>query len=679
MQIKGQIDEIIYQNEVNGYTICTIETEENEIITAVGYLPFINVGDTLKLEGNFVTHQEYGEQFKITTFEKQIPETKEALEKYLSGGVIKGVGPTTAKRIVEKFGEETIPILKFEPDKLSTIKGISKAKAKEISEEFNEKWELWQIVGFLEKFGISASNAKKVYKELGEDAITEIEKNPYILIDITYGVDFLKIDKMAMDLGIPYNNEKRIESAIKYSLLISSYNGHTCVLKENLIQFVEQLLNVNETDIENALINSNANKKIVIEKREEKEWIYLYPFYKAEMNIAERINVMLKTRNVKYIDNFDKLLETSQTKSDILLSEKQKEAIKMINDNNICVITGGPGTGKTTIIKTIIDIYTKNKMKVVLCAPTGRAAKRITETTGVEAKTIHRLLEIGKIEEEQIENVDYQTTPIDGDVVVIDEMSMVDVILMNHLTKSMYLGTKLILVGDINQLSSVGPGNVLKDIIKSEKIPTIELNTIFRQAAKSKIVVNAHNINNGFSFTRKYEEKDNLLEIPQDAKQDFFYINESKQDKILENILSLCKERLKKYNNYDFFKNIQLITPTKKGNLGTKELNKQLQEALNPKRAGIPEKQYGGQIFRQGDRIMQIKNNYDIFWEKRQGKYESGTGVFNGEIGRLTKIDEKEKQLKITFDDNKEAWYNFTDLEQLDLAYAITVHKAQRK
>ena len=678
MQIKGQIDEIIYQNDINGYTICTIETE-NELITAVGYLPFINVGDTLKLEGNFVTHQEYGEQFKIDTFEKQMPETKEALEKYLSGGVIKGVGPATAKRIVEKFGDETIPVLKFEPDRLSTIKGISKTKAKEISEEFNEKWELWQIVGFLEKFGISANNAKKVYKELGEDAIAEIEKNPYVLIDITYGVDFLKIDKMAMDLGIEYNNEKRIESAIKYSLLISSYNGHTCVLKENLIQFVEQLLNVNENDIENSLINSNANKKIVIEKREEKEWIYLYPFYKAELNIAERIAAMLKTRNIKYIDNFNKLLEKSQKNSDIILSDKQKEAIRTINDNNICVITGGPGTGKTTIIKTIIDIYQENKMKVVLCAPTGRAAKRITETTGVEAKTIHRLLEIGKIEEEQIENIDYQTAPIDGDVVVIDEMSMVDVVLMNHLTKSMYIGTKLILVGDINQLSSVGPGNVLKDIIQSNKIPTVELNTIFRQAAKSKIIVNAHNINNGFSFTRKYEEKDNLVAIPEDAKQDFFYINESKQDKILENILSLCKERLKKYNNYDFFKNIQLITPTKKGALGTKELNKQLQEALNPKQVGKAEKQYGGQIFRQGDRIMQIKNNYDIFWEKRQGKYESGTGVFNGEIGRLTKIDEKEKQLKITFDDNKEAWYNFTDLEQLDLAYAITVHKAQRK
>ena len=678
MQIKGQIDEIIYQNDINGYTICTIETE-NELITAVGYLPFINVGDTLKLEGNFVTHQEYGEQFKIDTFEKQMPETKEALEKYLSGGVIKGVGPATAKRIVEKFGDETIPVLKFEPDRLSTIKGISKTKAKEISEEFNEKWELWQIVGFLEKFGISANNAKKVYKELGEDAIAEIEKNPYVLIDITYGVDFLKIDKMAMDLGIEYNNEKRIESAIKYSLLISSYNGHTCVLKENLIQFVEQLLNVNENDIENSLINSNANKKIVIEKREEKEWIYLYPFYKAELNIAERIAAMLKTRNIKYIDNFNKLLEKSQKNSDIILSDKQKEAIRTINDNNICVITGGPGTGKTTIIKTIIDIYQENKMKVVLCAPTGRAAKRITETTGVEAKTIHRLLEIGKIEEEQIENIDYQTAPIDGDVVVIDEMSMVDVVLMNHLTKSMYIGTKLILVGDINQLSSVGPGNVLKDIIQSNKIPTVELNTIFRQAAKSKIIVNAHNINNGFSFTRKYEEKDNLVAIPEDAKQDFFYINESKQDKILENILSLCKERLKKYNNYDFFKNIQLITPTKKGALGTKELNKQLQEALNPKQAGKAEKQYGGQTFRQGDRIMQIKNNYDIFWEKKLEKYENGTGVFNGEIGILSNIDEKEKQLKITFDDNKEAWYNFTDLEQLELAYAITVHKAQRK
>ena len=457
MEIKGSIEDIIYQNETNGYTICEIETED-ENITAVGYLPFINKGDSLKIIGKFVVHQEYGRQFKIDTFEKLMPETTDAIEKYLSGGIIKGIGPATAKKIVKTFGEDTISVFKFEPLKLANIKGINETKAIQMAQEFNEKWEMWQIVSFLERFGISSSNAKKVYDTLGNDAIHEIETNPYVLIDIAYGVDFKKIDKMAMDLGLPYNSDKRIESGIKYALILASYNGHTTIAKENLIKFVIDLLDVTTDEIENCIINLKGKSQIVSEKRDEIEWLYLFPFYKAEKNISEILKMLILSKNTKKIKNFEHEMELQERKLDIDLSEKQKEAVKAINDNNVCIITGGPGTGKTTIIREIIAIYESKGKKVVLCAPTGRAAKRMTETTGSEAKTIHRLLEIGKVQDEaKLESVDYDVLPIDADVIIVDEMSMVDVFLMNYLLKGIYLGTKLILVGDSNQLPSVGP------------------------------------------------------------------------------------------------------------------------------------------------------------------------------------------------------------------------------
>ncbi len=666
MELKGQIEEIIYQNELNSYTICNIKVD-GELITAVGYLPFIVIGDTVKLNGKYVMHQEYGEQFKIDTFEKIMPETLEGLEKYLGSGIIKGIGPNTAQKIIEKFGEETINIFKCSPEKLSLVKGISKIRALEMAEEFNEKWELWQIVAFLEKFGVNANNAKKIYDALSKNAVEEIEKNPYILVDISYGVDFKKIDKIAMEIGIATNNEKRIESAIKYGIIISAYNGHTCVVKDNLIIFMEQLLNVPIQDIENGIINLKVKEEIIVEKREEEEWIYLYPFYKAEKNIAEIIQVFKKSKNVKKIERIQEELKKQEKQFGIELSEKQKEAIEAVNENNICVITGGPGTGKTTIIKNIIELYKKHKKKVVLCAPTGRAAKKMSETTGEEAKTIHRLLDIGKIEEDdKIESVDADIAPIDADVIIIDEMSMVDLFLMNYIMKSVYIGTKLVLVGDVNQLPSVGPGSVLKDIIESETIETVQLNHIFRQAAKSHIIVNAHNVNNGEPFAKKQG----------DEISDFFYINESNQEKILNNVISLCNGRLKNYGDYDFFKNIQVLTPTKKGKLGTKELNKELQKQLNPESELKGQKNYGEVVFREGDRIMQTKNNYDIYWEKDR---ENGTGVFNGEMGYISKIDDPNKQIKITFDDEKVAWYSYTELEQIEHAYGITIHKSQRK
>lgn len=689
MEIKGEVADIIYQNEINSYTISTFETED-ELVTIVGYLPFITSGDTLKLFGKFVEHKDYGRQFKVDTFEKIMPETLSALEKYLGNGNVKGIGEVTARKIIRKFGDDTINIFKFEPERLAEIKGITKAKALEMSQSFLENWEVWQIVGFLERFKIGAEYAKKVYNLLGVNAIEQIEGNPYILIDIARGVDFKQIDAMALDLGISYDNQKRVESGIKYALIKATYNGHSCVVKENLIEFVITLLDVTTECIEDNLIGLKAKDEIVIEKRDGIEWIYLYNFYKVEEEIATRIIRLDNSKNMKKIEHIDKALKKVEEKSKIELSEKQKEAIKAINEKNVTIITGGPGTGKTTIIKTIIDLYEEKNKKVVLAAPTGRAAKKMTEATDKEASTLHRLLGLGKLDDEGIytRHSDYEGAPIDADVIVVDELSMVDMFVMNYLLKCIYQGTKLILVGDVDQLASVGPGSVLKDLINSEVINTVKLDKIFRQAAKSKIILNAHRVNNGQKFLSK-EDK----EIEEDTKEDFFFIQQNSTEKILQEVISLSTGRLEKFGNYDFFKNIQVLTPTKKGPLGTRELNKALQNVLNPNIDELPEKANGGAIFRVGDRIMQIKNNYDITWEKENNqkqeyniggykipqKPEIGTGVFNGEMGTILEIDEKEKVIKIQFDDEKVAWYGFTELEQIEHSYAITIHKAQRK
>ena len=676
MEITGEIKDIIYKSEINSYTIAEFETDE-EATTVVGYLPFVNSGDTLKLIGKFVEHKEYGRQFKIDTFEKMMPQSLDSLERYLANGNIKGIGEALAARIVKKFGEETIHVFKYEPDRLAEIRGISKNKAKEMSEDFIQNWEVWQIVGFLERFGIGAEYAKKVFDLYGTKAIEEIEANPYLLIDIARGVDFKQIDKMALGLGISYDNEKRVASGIKYGLIRTTYNGHSCVLKENLIEFVINLLDVSTENVEDGLINLQVKNEIVIEQREKEEYVYLYAFYSAEEEIAFRIKRLQKAKNIKEIKNIQVLLKKVEESSSIELSEKQKEAVNLVNENNVTIITGGPGTGKTTIIKTIIDIYEEKGEKVVLCAPTGRAAKRMTETTGKEASTLHRLLEIGKFDEDSLykNTSDYEGAPIDSDVIIVDEMSMVDMFLMNYLLKCIYQGTKLILVGDEDQLASVGPGSVLKDLIHSEKVATIHLDKIFRQAAKSKIILNAHRVNNGEMFLKKGEDT-----IEEEMKDDFFFIREIYQEKMLEQVISLCTGRLQNYGNYDFFQNMQVLTPTKKGLLGTKELNKALQEKLNPNVNNLPEKASMGATFRAGDRVMQIKNNYDMYWERNTlEKQEIGSGVFNGEIGTIIKIDEKEKQIEIKFDDEKIAWYQFSELDQIEHSYAITIHKAQRK
>ena len=701
MEIKGEVTDIIYQNEVNSYTIAVFETDEEET-TIVGYLPFVKSGDTLKVEGKFVEHKDYGRQFKVETFEKLMPETLGALEKYLANGSIKGIGEATAKKIIKTFGEDTINVFKFEPEKLAQIKGISKSKAIEMSESFIENWEVWQIVGFLERFGIGAENAKKIYDLLGINAIEQIESNPYILIDMARGVDFKQIDQMALKLGISYDNQKRVESGIKYGLIKATYNGHSCVIKQNLIDYVISLLDVTTEAIEDNIINLKAKGEIIVETRDEAEWIYLENFYNVEKEIATRIIRLDKSKNLKKIEHIENALKGVEKKSNIELSEKQREAVLSINDSNVTIITGGPGTGKTTIIKTIIDLFEERKKKVVLTAPTGRAAKKMTEATGKEASTLHRLLGIGKLDDEGIysRHSDYKGEPIDADLIVVDELSMVDMFLMNYLLNCIYQGTKLILVGDVDQLASVGPGSVLKDLINSETINTVKLDKIFRQAAKSKIVLNAHRVNSGLGFIKNDDE-----EIEEDTKQDFFFIRQNSTEKMLQEVISLSTGRLEKFGNYDFFKNIQVLTPTKKGPLGTRELNKALQAVLNPNVDELPERKMGDVVYRVGDRVMQIKNNYDITWEreakpfgvekidgkseenswtsmylaKPKDKKEIGTGVFNGEMGTIIEIDEREKVVKIQFDDEKIAWYEYADLDQIEHSYAITIHKAQRK
>lgn len=562
MQLEGQVIDIIYKNDINSYTVATFETSEQEETTIVGYLPFVNEGDNLKITGDIVKHPDYGEQFKIATFEKTMPTTPEALEKYLSNGSFKGVGPATAKKIVNTFGKDTINVIKLEPQKLTQIKGISKEKALEITEQFVANWEIWQIVGFLDKFGIGPQSAEGVYKKLGEGALERISENPYILVDVASKVNFEKVDRIAMEMGVEESNYKRIRSGIKYGLEKIGLNGNSCVLYDNLIKYEQDLLRVDINNIEEAIIQMKAKEEIVLEDRPDgKEWVYSKNFYEAEKNIAEKIVGLRNADNVKRIRTLREDLRIIEDNIDIELSEKQREAIESINEHNVCIITGGPGTGKTTI-----------------------------------------------------------------------------------------------------------------------QVQTITLNQIFRQAAKSKIIVNAHRVNEGESFISGNVKETQIDEENIELLDDFFYINEANQEKIQQTIVSLCKGRLKKFGNYDFFSNIQVITPTKKGKLGTKELNVLLQKELNPEEVDKDEKEFGEIKFREQDRVMQTKNNYNLLWEKdndRTFRKELGNGIFNGELGIIDRINKEEKTVRVKFDDGKIATYDNTDLDQLEHAYAITVHKSQ--
>lgn len=653
MEIKGQVEDIIYFNEVNSYTVCTLAVSDDSLITAVGYLPFIAEGDVIVAYGKFVNHSVYGEQFKIDTFEKVMPASCAEIEKYLGSGIIKGVGPVTSAKIVNKFGENTIYVLRFEPEKLASINGINMSKATQISEEFNKEWELWQIVIFLQRYGIGAANANRVYKELGIDAINKIEENPYILLDILYGVDFKVVDAMAINLGIDSDSSFRVACGIKYVLNLSARNGHTCVLKDSLVQFVSDILKVDCFVVENELSALSLAKEIYLENG----FVFLKMYFEAEDVIASNL-LMMCNDSVKKYKSLESKISDAEERLNIVLSDEQRTAVECVFNNKVCIITGGPGTGKTTIIKTIIDIMEREDLEYALCAPTGRAARRITDTTGVEAKTLHRLLELGKMEEEGL-RLDFGVSKIDKDVVIVDEMSMVDTTLMFFLIKGLYSKTRLVMIGDSDQLPSVGPGSILKDLIVSDIIPVVRLNEVYRQAAESQIVTNAHKINDG-----------EMLDLNK-KDGDFFFI---KENDVVNQIIDLVTKRLKKYGNYDELRDIQVLTPTKKGDAGTKNLNKELQSALNPKSEFKAEKEFGGVVFREGDKVMQVKNNYDICWESVDNK-PYGVGIYNGDLGIISKIDAE--GVEVIFDNEKKVNYDLSNLEELEHAYAITVHKSQ--
>lgn len=663
--MEGIIEEIIFRNEANGYIVCDIRCNRR-LITTVGYMPFINEGETVKVTGRWVTHPDYGEQLKVEFYEKKLPQTVDAMERYLASGIIKGVGPATAKKIVEKFGDKAIDIVQFSPEKLSEIKGISLEKALKIGQAFDEQKELRNVVMFLQEYGISPSYSAKIYKVFGDRTIEEIKKNPYRLADEIFGIGFKTADRIAKNLGIEATSRYRICSGIKYVLLQAASAGHTFLTDETLLNYTAQLLEINIENIDDALISLVMDRAIYIENCEDCRRVYLASFYNAETNVSRKL-LELASLNLKYnIDDFNSRIEQMQKEDGIVLADMQKEAIKAAMTSGVLVITGGPGTGKTTIIKTIIRLLGAEGNKIALAAPTGRAAKRMTEATGFEAKTIHRLLEIGYVGDDQElvfqKNAD---DPIEADVVIIDEMSMMDILLMNHLLKALRPGTRIILVGDVNQLPSVGPGNVLKDIITSKLIKTVKLTEIFRQAQESMIVLNAHRVNRG---------EPPLMNV---KGGDFYFISRSTGSSIVKTIVELCSKRLPDTYGYDPMKHIQVLTPMRKGMTGVKNLNTELQKVLNPSGKRKNERLFRDCIFREGDRVMQIKNNYNLRWIKSSDPDCDGTGVFNGDTGIIQHIDTEEQVLKVLFDDERMVEYDFSILDELELAYAVTVHKSQ--
>ena len=629
-------------------------------------MPFINEGETVKVTGRWVIHPDYGEQLKVEFYEKKLPQTVDAMERYLASGIIKGVGPATAKKIVEKFGDKAIDIVQFNPEKLSEIKGISLEKALKIGQAFNEQRELKNVVMFLQEYGISPSYSAKIYKVFGDRTIEEIKKNPYRLADEIFGIGFKTADRIAKNLGIEPTSKYRICSGIKYVLSQAAAAGHTFLTDGMLLNYTAKLLEIDIENIDDALISLVMDRAVYIENCEDCRRVYLASFYNAEINVSRKL-LELACLSMKYdIDGFNDRIEQMQQEDGIILADLQKEAIKAAMTSGVLVITGGPGTGKTTIIKTIIRLLGKEGNKIALAAPTGRAAKRMTEATGFEAKTIHRLLEIGYVgDDEELVFQKNADDPVEADVVIIDEMSMMDILLMNHLLKALRPGTRLILVGDVNQLPSVGPGNVLKDIITSKLIKTVRLTEIFRQAQESMIVLNAHRVNRG---------EPPLMNV---KDGDFYFITRNTGSSIVNTIVELCIKRLPATYGYDPMKHIQVLTPMKKGLTGVKNLNTELQKALNPPGKAKNEKVFRDCIFREGDRVMQIKNNYNLRWIKSSDLNCDGTGVFNGDTGIIKHIDTEEQVLTVLFEDERIVEYDFSILDELELAYAVTVHKSQ--
>lgn len=663
--IEGVIEEIIFRNETNGYTVARLNTSDG-VVTIVGNAAIIGLDEMVEVEGDWVYHNTFGEQLQFTSIRTILPSTLKGIENYLGSGLLPYVGPKTAKNIVDRFGMDSLEIIQYNPERLKEIPGIGDRKLEKIAKAYEEHRELRDIMVYLQQYDITVNNGIKIYKKYGKDTISIISENPYRLSEDVYGIGFKTADKIAEKMGIRLDAPFRIEAGLKFTMMESAGEGHCYLPKEELISKATRLLEVDAPLIEDALSNLALNKRFQIVQDGEETLVYYMPFHIAENNVARKIVELSKVDFQDIELDIDKKIQRIEEEEEIQFGNKQTMAIRESMENGVIIITGGPGTGKTTTINAIIKIYEELDFKVILAAPTGRAAKRMTETTGKESKTIHRLLEFSYMEEDMAFNKD-EDSPIEGDVVIIDEASMIDILLMNSLLKAINPGTRLILVGDIDQLPSVGPGNVLRDIINSGSINIVELDEIFRQAEESMIVVNAHRINKG------------KMPIVNEKDKDFYFIGEPNAQRILETIISLNKERLPNFYGVDATRDIQVLTPMKKGDVGINSLNKYLQDALNPKSQDKNEKQIGDIVFRVGDKVMQIKNNYNTEWKiiKNGLEVEKGEGVFNGDFGYILDIDTEESTMKVLFDEEKEVEYTFNQLDELKLAYATTVHKAQ--
>ena len=663
--LAGYVEHIIYRNADNGYTVLNLVSGEDEI-TCVGIFSAIAEGENIEALGEYTEHPTYGQQFKVASFEEKAPEDEEAIERYLGSGAIKGIGLAMAARIVRRFKEDTFRIIEEEPERLAEIKGISNRKAMEIASQVNEKRDLRQAMIFLQQYGITMNLAVKVYQAYGQDVYNIIRENPYQLADDIDGVGFRTADEIATRVGIRMDSDFRVRSGILYTLLQASGEGHTYLPETELTPRASRLLNVTPEQVEKQYMDLAIERKIILKQLEDQTQIYAASFYYMEANTA----TMLKRLNVSY-DVSDAEIEQRirgiEKKSGMTLDEHQVTAVKEAVRNGLLVITGGPGTGKTTTINTIIRYFELEGLEIFLAAPTGRAAKRMSETTGFEARTVHRMLELNGGAEGSGGFERDESNPLEADVIIVDEMSMVDISLMCSLLKAISVGTRLILVGDVNQLPSVGPGSVLRDIIQSHACNVVMLTKIFRQASTSDIIVNAHKINHG-------------EEVALDNKSmDFFFLKRYDADVIINVVLQLIKQKLPKFvdaSPYD----IQVLTPMRKGLLGVERLNGILQRYMNPPANDKVEKEYGSTVFREGDKVMQTKNNYQLAWEIRT-KYgltvDKGLGIFNGDMGIIRQINDFAEQMIIEFDEGRMVEYPYKLLDELELAYAITIHKSQ--
>ncbi len=667
--LHGTVEDIIFQNIENGYAVFTISENETEI-TCVGIVPHLHEGENVEISGHWTVHATYGRQFQVEIYAKTVPTTQEGIEKYLASGIIKGIGAKTAKKIVEKFGENSFQIIEEQPERLAEIRGITLKKAQSIGAVFQEQHDLRQVMVFLQNFGVTPTFAMKIYKKYKQQTFDIVKNNPYRIADDIFGIGFKMADKMASSMGIPFDSPYRICAGIKFILNHALGNGHVFLPIALLIQQTEELLELYHIDMEQYLKEMQLNNQIWLEKREEQYYVYLAPFYYAEISVAKKLLELSQQYDSENSINIENTIKEVEEQTKVTLAQQQKQAVIDAMTHGVLIITGGPGTGKTTTINTIIQILLQEDNEIVLAAPTGRAAKRMTEATGMEAQTIHRLLGINFINEDKRRQTfdKNEENPIDADVIIIDESSMIDIALMHSFLRAVSAGTRLILVGDVDQLPSVGAGNVLKDLITCQKLPVVVLNQIFRQAQESAIIMNAHRINQGQKLVLNEKEKD------------FFFVKRAYPEDIVKAIVELAIRRLPNFLSCDSIKDIQVLTPIRKSSIGVYHLNEVLQQALNPPDENKKEKLFRNTIFREGDKVMQIKNNYNIVWKiyNHFGKVkEEGVGVFNGDAGMVTDIDETNELLEVTFDDDKCVVYDFTQLEELELAYAITIHKSQ--